>query len=253
MTEENQAPEGAPEPAETPDAETIEALDRGINSIDEYERFILGRPKTEPIGETIARLRDGDLDTGGNVIELRAETIEAVQRGENPSDGPHVRELPEHSITSGSLGRWLDSGVEVSGVNEAGEPRAEFIEMGPDKDPKSWTQPPMVSGRRATEAKGYPHPGSFASLPGAGFIGDRGANIIHFQFGHAAEVGRNGCFDVDVLKAVAERLGVFANPVHPMFSEAAMAARDHIYAAIGFLGGRREERKARGVADTDKP
>ncbi len=126
----------------------------------------------------------------------------------------------------------------VKGAHRTGQTKA-------DEAKQAHAVRAMVTAEDATEQKGYPHPGSFVELPDDG-------GVIFFQFGHPDEVGRNGCYMVDVVKALAEHLRPFTDPGHPMRDHTTNMARVYLLDAVRAMDQRRRDREGRGVHQTDK-
>lgn len=103
-----------------------------------------------------------------------------------------------------------------------------------------------VSAARASEEKGYPHPGNTIDLP-------NGGGQIILQYGHPDEVGRNGCFMHDVLEGIIANLKVFQQDGHPLSCSETGATILHLEAARESILARRRDRQARGTFQTDKP
>lgn len=107
------------------------------------------------------------------------------------------------------------------------------------------TDPAQIGPSWATHLKGYPHPGSFITLPDQG-------GTIHLQFGHPQEEGRNGCFVVDVLRALRENLRVYQQDGHPLRCNETAMTLTHLTQAIESIDRRKTDRKARNVHNTDQ-
>lgn len=103
-----------------------------------------------------------------------------------------------------------------------------------------------VTPEVATRDKGYPHPGNTITIPDSG-------QAIKVQYGHPGEVGRNGCFVIDLLQAVHDHLSVYQQPNHPMACEETEKTLQHLTRAIHSMGARKGDRMARGVHQTDTP
>lgn len=102
-----------------------------------------------------------------------------------------------------------------------------------------------VNSEQATSEKGYPHPGSFIALPDFG-------GMIHLQYGHPQEVGRNGCFTVDVIQGLIDNLSVYQSPGHPMRTRETACALTKLEEALMWINRRKQDRDQRGVLQTDK-
>ena len=103
-----------------------------------------------------------------------------------------------------------------------------------------------VDSEMATQDKGYPHPGNLIRLPDHG-------GTIRLQYGHPGQVGRNGCFMIDVLRACRENLAVYQVEGHPMASPETDQAIAGLDAAISAIESRKKDREARSVHQTDNP
>ena len=68
-------------------------------------------------------------------------------------------------------------------------------------------------------------------------------HAIYLQYGHPGEVGRNGCFTVDVIQGLIDNLSVYQARGHPMAK---------LEEAVMWIGRRKAEREARGVHQTDQ-
>lgn len=105
--------------------------------------------------------------------------------------------------------------------------------------------PMIVTPEEATENKGYPHPGSVIKLPDMG-------GLIHLQYGHPGEVGRNGCFTTDVIQGLIDNLNVYQSHGHPMRTRETALAITKLEEALHWIEARKRDRGARGVHQTDK-
>jgi len=104
----------------------------------------------------------------------------------------------------------------------------------------------IVTAEKATEEKGYSHPGSVIQLPDGG-------GEIHLQYGHPDSVGRNGCFTVDVIQSLIDNLSVYQQHGHPMRTRETACAITKLEEALMWIERRKSRRKDRGVHQTDKP
>jgi len=105
--------------------------------------------------------------------------------------------------------------------------------------------PARKSAEDATAEKGYAHPGSVIELP-------NGGGEIHLQYGHPGEVGRNGCFTVDVIQGLIDNISTYQERGHPMASRETALAITKLEEALMWINRRKAERKDRGVHQTDQ-
>lgn len=108
-------------------------------------------------------------------------------------------------------------------------------------------EPAWVNSKLASEEKGYPHPGSFITLGP-----DEHKTIIHLQYGHPDEVGRNGIFIHELYDALAEHLSVYQSPGHKMRTRETAMVITKLDEASLWTQKRTLDRKKRGVHETDK-
>ena len=106
----------------------------------------------------------------------------------------------------------------------------------------------LVSPEAATAEKGYPHPGNLIKLPHQ----PCSPHAIFLQYGHPQEVGRNGCFTVDVIQGLIDNLSVYQSPGHPMRTRETAVAITKLEEALMWINKRKAERADRGVHQTDK-
>jgi len=104
----------------------------------------------------------------------------------------------------------------------------------------------IVSAEQATAEKGYPHPGNQITLPDGG-------GVITLQYGHPGEVGRNGCFPTDVIQGLIDNISVYQDRGHPMATRETALAITRLQEAKHWIEHRKNERRDRGVHQTDKP
>lgn len=109
----------------------------------------------------------------------------------------------------------------------------------------NFTANPLISPEKATDIKGYPHPGSVIAIP------SRGGEIF-IQFGHPQDVGRNGAFIPEVLTAIIDHLKVYQEPGHPLASRETALAITKLEESRMWLEERRRDRERRQVLWTDK-
>ena len=105
-------------------------------------------------------------------------------------------------------------------------------------------EPVWVDAEKATEEKGYPHPGSYVTFDNN--------STLHFQYGHPGEVGDNGVHVTEVLDMLIERLKVFQSPRHPMSTRETAVAITKLQEARMWIEERKRDRGKRGVFQTDK-